>query len=258
MDGFGTNTNVIVFAATNQKDVLDSALTRPGRFDRLIEVDLPDIEGRKEIFMVHLKPIVTGNDSSKEEYAKRMATLTPGFSGADIKNLCNEAAIMAARSGGSSVTMHDFELATERMIGGVEKRSMMVTPEVRKVVAYHECGHGVASWFLEGANPLLKLTIIPRSKGSMGFAQYLPHESQIYTPQQLEDQLCVILAGRVTEEVFFGKVSTGAYDDLQRVYALSKKIITEYGMSESLGWLKFEETEYAKYYSKQTEQLIDR
>ena len=257
MDGFDTNSNVIVFAATNQKDVLDPALTRPGRFDRLIEVNLPDIEGRKEIFMVHLQPIALDKTVEMEEYARRMATLTPGFSGADIKNLCNEAAIVAAREGKESVSLIDFELATERVIGGVQKKSSLITPETRRTVAYHECGHGVVSWFLEGANPLLKLTIIPRSKGALGFAQYLPNENQISSKQQLEDQICVILGGRISEEIFFGKVSTGAYDDLQKAYQLAKAIVAQYGMNEKLGWLRYNETEYAKHYSRATEEQID-
>lgn len=182
-----------------------------------------------------------------------MATLTPGFSGADIKNLCNEAAIIAARNNSKFVSIHDFEMATERIIGGVEKKSSIITPETKRIVAYHECGHGVSSWFLEGANPLLKLTIIPRSKGALGFAQYLPHESQISTRQQLEDQICVILGGRMSEEVFFGKISTGAYDDLQKAYRLAKMIVTRYGMSKRLGWLNYEEGEYSKHYSHKTE-----
>lgn len=199
MDGFDQTANVIVFAATNQKDVLDPALTRPGRFDRLIEVGLPDIEGRKEIFMVHLKAITLDVKYEMEEYAKRLATLTPGFSGADIKNLCNEAAIIAARNDKKFVSMIDFELASERIIGGVEKKSTLITPETKRTVAYHECGHGVVSWFMEHASPLLKLTIIPRSKGALGFAQYLPNENQVYTRRQLEDQICVILGGRISE-----------------------------------------------------------
>lgn len=160
-------------------------MTRPGRFDRLIEVDLPDIEGRKEIFQVHLKPITLDEKYPIEDYAKRLATLTPGFSGADIKNLCNEAAIIAARNDKKFVSMIDFELASERIIGGVEKKSTLITPETKRTVAYHECGHGVVSWFMEHASPLLKLTIIPRSKGALGYAQYLPNENQVYTRKQL-------------------------------------------------------------------------
>lgn len=187
MDGFDSTTNVIVFAATNQKEVLDAALTRPGRFDRLIDIDLPDLEGRKEIFQVHLRPLVLDRHIDLNDYARRLATLTPGFSGADIKNVCNEAAIIAARNSKESISIMDFELATERIIGGVEKKSQLITEETRKTVAYHECGHGVVSWFLEHSSPLLKLTIIPRSKGALGFAQYLPNEQQMYTRSKLMD-----------------------------------------------------------------------
>lgn len=176
MDGFKTDKGVIVLAATNRKDVLDSALTRPGRFDRIIEVDLPDITGRTEIFRVHLKPIKLNPSKTLEEFAKRLATLTPGFSGADIANLCNEAAILAARRLSKFVEPKDFEIATERVMAGLEKRNLM-TPEVKKVVAYHEAGHAVTAWFLEGGDPLVKVTIIPRSKGSLGYAQYLPNEA---------------------------------------------------------------------------------
>ena len=173
MDGFGTNSNVVVLAATNRKELLDNALTRPGRFDRSIEIGLPDLEGRKQVFNVHLQNLKLNSEKTLEDYAKRLATLTPGFSGADIANICNEAAILAARSNKQTVDAFDFENATERVIGGLEKKKI-ISPQERKTVAYHESGHAIVSWFLEGGYPLLKLTIIPRSKGSLGFAQYLP------------------------------------------------------------------------------------
>ncbi len=219
MDGFSTDTTVIVLAATNKPELLDSALTRPGRFDRSIEVTLPDLAGRKEIFCVHLQKICLIPDETsddpitkaekrkiiEEEFAKRLAALTPGFSGAEISNLCNEAAILAARERAEAVTAKHFELASERVLAGLEKKSLM-TPEEKRVVAVHEAGHGTVSWFLKGGLPLLKVTIIPRSKGSLGFAQYLPSESNLESKEELMDRICYILGGRVAEEVFFGKV----------------------------------------------------
>jgi AFG3 family protein len=198
MDGFGTDSNVIVMAATNRQNLLDAALIRPGRFDRIVEVNLPDLEGRRQIFNVHLAKIVLEADKARNEYAKRLASLTPGFSGADIANLCNEAALLAARSNKSSVDAHDFEMATERLIGGIEKRGIVSSQE-KKIVSIHESGHAVVSWFLEGADPLLKLTIIPRSKGSLGFAQYFNSENKLNTKGQLVDRICFILGGRCAE-----------------------------------------------------------
>lgn len=206
MDGFGSDENVVVFAATNRKDVLDEALTRPGRFDRNIDVTLPDIEARKAIYMVHLENILC---EDKPGVAKRMASLSPGFSGADIRNVCNEAAIHAARREAEIVDTHDFEMAMERTIGGLEKK-IQASSEERKIVAVHESGHAVVSWFLKYASPLLKLTIIPRSKGSLGFAQYLPKESSLETEEALRDRIAFTLGGRVAEEVFFGEVTNGA------------------------------------------------
>ena len=205
MDGFGTDSQVIVLAATNRKELLDPALTRAGRFDRTIEVDLPDISGRMQIFMVHLKPLKLDPSKTIEEYAKRLSTLTPGFSGADIHNLCNEAAILAARKNKNHIETIDFEMASERVLAGLEKKRI-VSEIDRKIVAVHESGHAIVSWFLEGGSPLLKLTIIPRSKGSLGFAQYLPNESTLETKNDLLDRLCSILGGRCAEEVFFGRV----------------------------------------------------
>lgn len=205
MDGFGTESNVVVLGATNKKEVLDQALTRPGRFDRMIDVTLPDLNGRREIFKVHLVPLKLDPSKSIEEYAKRLATLTPGFSGADIANLCNEAAILAARKNKKYIETIDFELSSERVLAGLEKKRI-VSEEERKIVAVHESGHAVVSWFLEGGLPLLKLTIIPRSKGSLGFAQYLPNENSLETKEELYDRICCMLGGRVAEEIFFGKV----------------------------------------------------
>lgn len=206
MDGFGSDENVVVFAATNRKDVLDDALTRPGRFDRNIEVTLPDIEARKAIYMVHLEKILCDD---KPSVAKRMASLSPGFSGADIRNVCNEAAIHAARREADIVTLYDFEMAIERTIGGLEKK-VQTSDEEKRIVAVHESGHAVVSWFLEHASPLLKLTIIPRSKGSLGFAQYLPKENSLETEDALRDRIAFTLGGRVAEEIFFGEVTNGA------------------------------------------------
>jgi len=244
MDGFDPSAGVICLAGTNRDDVLDPALTRPGRFDRKIQVDLPDIEGRKEIFQVHLEkitlvedlgparpPLIDGadghDDDDEEEYiisaehksaidnvASRLAGLTPGFSGADIANICNEAAIVAARRNANFVTMEDFEQATDRVIGGLESNRIM-SPQEKKVVAYHEAGHAVAGWFLEHADPLLKVTIIPRASGALGFAQYLPKEVHLKTQDAIMDTVSMALAGRASEEVFFGSVTTGASDDLR-------------------------------------------
>ncbi|CAK65107.1 unnamed protein product (macronuclear) [Paramecium tetraurelia] len=236
MDGFGTDTNVIVLAATNRKELLDPALTRP------------DIEGRKQIFMVHLAPIKLDPSKTMEEYARRLATLTPGFSGAEIANLCNEAAIMAARANKTYVDSHDFEMASERVMA-VKKKG--------KTVAYHESGHAVASWFLKGGHPLLKLTIIPRSKGSLGYAQYLPNESSLETKQELLDRICCILGGRVAEEIFFGQVTTGAYDDLKKAYDVAHSIVTKFGMNENIGYVGFQEGEFQKPYSDSTNKQID-
>jgi AFG3 family protein len=209
MDGFSTEESVIILAATNRVDILDSALLRPGRFDRQIDVTLPTIKDRVEIFKVHLKKIKLNIEKTREEYAKKVATLTPGFSGADISNVCNEAAIIAARHTLDSVGIKEFEQAIERVIGGIEKKTVMTLDE-RKIIAYHEAGHAVAGWFLEHSNPLLKITIIPRSKGSLGFAQYLPDEISLYTKEQIYDFICTALAGRVAEELIFNRITTGA------------------------------------------------
>ncbi|CAD8109614.1 unnamed protein product [Paramecium primaurelia] len=256
MDGFGTDTNVIVLAATNRKELLDPALTRPGRFDRSVDITLPDIEGRKQIFMVHLTPLKLDPSKTMEEYAKRLATLTPGFSGAEIANLCNEAAIMAARANKIYVDSNDFEMASERVMAGLEKKRI-ISEEERKTVAYHESGHAVVSWFLQGGHPLLKLTIIPRSKGSLGYAQYLPNESSLESKQELLDRICCILGGRISEEIFFNQITTGAYDDLKKAYEVAHSIVTKFGMSENIGYIGFQEGEFQKPYSDNTNKNID-
>lgn len=204
-----------------------------------------------QIFLVHLKPLSLHPSRTIKEYAKRLATLTPGFSGADIMNLCNEAAILAARKNKKMVESIDFELASERVIAGLEKKRI-VSEEDRRIVAVHESGHAVTSWFLEGGHPLLKLTIIPRTKGSLGFAQYLPNENSLETKSELLDRLCTILGGRVAEEEFFNKITTGAYDDLKRAYELCHTLVTKYGMSEKLGYVGYVENEYNKTYSIET------
>merc|ERR1719174_117839 len=229
MDGFTESTNVVVLAGTNRADILDQALTRPGRFDRQITVDKPDIQGRKEIFLVHLKPLNLAGPI--EEYSGRLAGLTPGMAGADIANLCNEAAIVAARRKADYVEMSDFEEATDRVIGGLESNKLISDKE-KEIVAHHEAGHAVAGWFLEHADPLMKVTIIPRSNGALGFAQYLPKEVFLRTRAQIEDIICMALAGRAAEQVVFGSVTTGASDDLRRVTGMIYQMIQVYGMNE--------------------------
>jgi AFG3 family protein len=256
MDGFGTDSSVVVLAATNRKDILDSALLRPGRFDRTIEINLPNIKERSDIFKVHLKKVKLDPKYSMGEYAKKLAALTPGMSGADIHNVVNEGAILAARFNRESVKLIDFEKATERVIGGLEKKTVMSEQE-RRTVAYHESGHAVAGWFLEHSNPLLKITIIPRTKGSLGFAQYLPEELSLYTTEQLKDMIRVALGGRIAEQIFFGKVTTGASDDLKKVTQIASGIVSTYGMS-SLGLINYHQEEgYQKPYSEATGTKID-
>jgi AFG3 family protein len=257
MDGFNPSTGVVVLAGTNRVDILDQALTRPGRFDRQITVDKPDLQGRKEIFNVHLEGIKLEGD--KEDFSGRLAGLTPGFAGADIANLCNEAAIVAARRKGESVLVEDFEKATDRIIGGLESNKIM-SDEERQIVAHHEAGHAVAGWFLEHADPLLKVTIIPRTSGALGFAQYLPKETFLRTQDQIMDIVCMALAGRAAEEVFFGKVTTGASDDLRRVTQLVYSTIHTYGMNSKVGQLAYpqdQDTMGDKPYSDATAEAMD-
>jgi AFG3 family protein len=245
-------------AGTNRVDILDQALTRPGRFDRQITVDRPDLQGRKEIFNVHLQGLTLLGEM--DDYAGRLAGLTPGFAGADIANLCNEAAIVAARRKGDNVTFPDFEKATDRIIGGLESNKIMSDHE-KKIVAYHEAGHAVAGWFLEHADPLLKVTIIPRTSGALGFAQYLPKETFLRTEEQILDIVCKALAGRAAEDVFFGRVTTGASDDLKRVTQLVYSTIQTFGMNIRVGQLAYPQNDNGlpgdKPYSDSTAEAMD-
>jgi AFG3 family protein len=242
MDGFSPSTGVVVLAGTNRVDILDQALRRPGRFDRQILVDKPDVQGRKEIFKVHLRGIKL--EHGMDEYAGRLAGLTPGFAGADIANICNEAAIVAARRKAESVSMLDFEKAIDRIIGGLES-SKIISPDERIIVAHHEAGHAIAGWFLKHADPLLKVTIIPRSSGALGFAQYLPKEVFLRSQEQIMDIVCMALAGRAAEQVIFGRVTTGASDDLRRVTQLVYSMIKDFGMNDKVGQLAYADDENA-------------
>ena len=257
MDGFGSNSGIIILAATNRVDILDGALTRAGRFDRQIFVDLPDINDRKEIFTVHLKNIKT--DSSLD--LDLLARQTPGFSGADIANICNEAALIAARNEKEFVSRADFMNAVDRIIGGLEKKNAITTSEERRSIAIHEAGHAVVSWFLEYANPLVKVTIVPRGK-ALGAAWYLPEERQITTTQALLDQMCATLAGRAAEEIFLGRISTGAANDLERITQLAYAMVVYYGMSDKLPNINYSKIQgdaygISKPYSDKTSELID-
>jgi AFG3 family protein len=260
MDGFSAREHVVVLAGTNRPDVLDSALLRPGRFDRHIAIDLPDIKGRVEIFKVHLEVIKT--NVNKDEIAKRLAALTPGFSGADVANVCNEAALIGARYQAESVTLSHFEAAIERVIAGLEKKSRVLSPEEKNIVAHHEAGHAVAGWFLEHANPLLKVSIIPRGVGALGYAQYLPKEQYLQSTSQMLDMMCMTLGGRVAEQIFFNSITTGAQDDLQKVTKSAYAQIATYGMNVALGNISFgrvdqQEQSFQKPYSESTAQLMD-
>lgn len=259
MDGFNTTTNVVVMAATNRVDILDKALLRPGRFDRQIFVPAPDIKGRSEIFKVHLQPIKT--ELNRDDVSKKMAALTPGFTGADIANVCNEAALIAARGESESVVMKHFEQAIDRVIAGMEKKTNVMQPDEKKTVAYHEAGHAVTGWFLEHADPLLKVTIIPRGKG-LGYAQYLPKEQFLYTKEQLLDRMCMTLGGRASEQIFFNRITTGAQDDLKKVTQIAYAQIVQFGMSDKIGNISFDlgqpgDPVYEKPYSEATAQTID-
>ena len=239
MDGFNTGqSNVIVLAATNRVDILDKALMRPGRFDRQIYVPAPDIKGRSSIFKVHLGSLKTELD--KEDLSKKMAALTPGFTGADIANVCNEAALIAARELAENIVLKHFESAIERVVAGMEKKTNVLSPEEKKTVAYHEAGHAVSGWFLEYADPLLKVSIIPRGKG-LGYAMYLPKDQYLYTKEQLYDRMCMTLGGRAAEQIFFERITTGAQDDLQKVTKSAYGQITQYGMNENVGHVSFEQ-----------------
>tara|TARA_B000000532_G_scaffold244071_1_gene242259 strand:+ start:7843 stop:9762 length:1920 start_codon:yes stop_codon:yes gene_type:complete len=257
MDGFGTNTGVIVMAATNRADVLDKALIRPGRFDRQIYVDLPDLVERKEIFEVHLKPLKLSKDIDRNFLARQ----TPGFSGADIANVCNEAALIAARNSKKNIEKQDFLDAMDRIIGGMEKKSKIISPIEKKTIAYHEAGHATVSWMLQYASPLVKVTIVPRGK-SLGAAWYLPEERQLTTTQQLEDEMCAALGGRAAEEIFFGKISTGALSDLEKVTKQAYAMISIYGMSNKIGNISYYDSSgqsngFTKPYSEERAKIID-
>jgi AFG3 family protein len=258
MDGFDASTNVVVLAGTNRADVLDQALLRPGRFDRQIQVEKPDIAGRKAIFEVHLKSVQLAGKVS--EYSGRLAALTPGFSGADIANICNEAAIVAVRRKKTAVDMFDFESATDRVIGGLESKKIM-SPEEKRIVAIHEAGHAVAGWNLKHADPLLKVTIVPRGSGALGYAQYLPKEIFLRTKEEILDIVCMALAGRAAEQIMFGKVTTGAADDLRRVTQIVYQMVQVYGMNERVGQLAFPKDDGGmpgeKMYSNKTAEVMD-
>ena len=258
MDGFGTNTNVIVIAATNRADVLDKALMRAGRFDRQIYVDLPDLNERKEIFEVHLKPIKVIKTLDIDFLAKQ----TPGFSGADIANVCNEAALIAARKNKKSVGKQDFLDAVDRIIGGLEKKNKIISPEEKKTIAFHEAGHAIVSWLLEYAAPLVKVTIVPRGQ-SLGAAWYLPEERQIVRTEQMLDEMCAALGGRAAEKVMFDKISTGALSDLEKVTRQARSMVSVYGLNENLGNITYYDSSgqtdynFTKPYSEETARKID-
>ncbi len=256
MDGFSTDKGVILMAATNRPDVLDSALLRPGRFDRQIGIDLPDLKEREAVFIVHLKNI----QKCDEVNVQYLSEMTPGFSGADIANVCNEAALVAARHNKKCVTMQDFNYALDRVIGGLEKRNKFIPPKEKKTIAYHEAGHAICGWFLENASPLVKVTIIPRGMGALGYAQYLPKEEFIVKKDQLLDRMCMTLGGRAAEKVVFDKISTGAQNDLDRVTQMAYGMITVYGMDDKVGNLSFHgmsKDSFVKPYSEKTGELID-
>ena len=258
MDGFGTNTGVIVLAATNRADVLDKALIRPGRFDRQIYVDLPDLVGRKKIFKVHLKPLVI----SKNIDVNFLARQTPGFSGADIANVCNEAALIAARKKKKVIEKQDFLDSVDRIIGGLEKKSKIISPTEKKKIAYHEAGHATVSWMLEHASPLIKVTIVPRGR-SLGAAWYLPEERQLTTTEQMLDEICSALGGRAAEELFFGSISTGALSDLEKITKQAYAMVSIYGLSNKIGNISYydssgQQNGFTKPYSEERAQQIDK
>jgi cell division protease FtsH len=259
MDGFGTNSGVIILAATNRADILDRALMRAGRFDRQIFVDMPDMNERKEIFQVHLKPIKV-DDTVDVDFLARQ---TPGFSGADIANICNEAALIAARKKKKSVTKQDFLDAVDRIIGGLEKKNKIITPKEKEVIAFHEAGHATVSWLVEHASPLIKVTIVPRGQ-SLGAAWYLPEERQITTTEQMMDEMCATMGGRAAEEIIFGKISTGALSDLEKVTKQAYAMVTMYGLDDEIGNISYYDStgqrdySFSKPYSEKTAEIIDQ
>ncbi len=257
MDGFSGDSGIIVLAATNRPDVLDAALLRPGRFDRQISIDIPDLAGREAIFKVHLKSIKTSPNLD----IHKLASQTPGFAGADIANVCNEAALIAARNGKTEVSMEDFNDAVDRIVGGLEKKNKIISPDEKKVIAYHEAGHAVAGWYLEHAYPLVKVTIVPRGEAALGYAQYLPKEKYLTLKEELEDRMAMALGGRVVEELVFKKISTGALSDLQQVTKMAYAMVSIYGMNDKVGNISFydpqSEGSFQKPYSEETGKLID-
>ena len=258
MDGFGTNSGVIILAATNRADILDRALMRAGRFDRQIYVDMPDLNERKEIFEVHLKPLKLEKELDKDFLARQ----TPGFSGADIANICNEAALIAARKKKENVQKQDFLDAVDRIIGGLEKKNKIITKEEKKTIAYHEAGHATVSWMLEHANPLVKVTIVPRGR-SLGAAWYLPEERSLNTTEQILDEMCAALGGRAAESIIFNKISTGALSDLEKVTKQAMAMVTIYGLDEKIGNISYYDSQnqgygFTKPYSEETAKIIDQ
>ncbi|ONH65408.1 Mitochondrial respiratory chain complexes assembly protein YTA12 [Cyberlindnera fabianii] len=263
MDGFQSSDHVVVLAGTNRPDVLDQALMRPGRFDRHVQIDKPELEGRKEIYQVHLKKITLNIAKEGEPFVElsgKLAALTPGFSGADIANVVNEAALIAARHNDKTVTLSHFEQAIERVIAGLEKKSKLLSPHEKKVVAYHEAGHAVCGWYLENADPLLKVSIIPRGQGALGYAQYLPPDVYLLSVNQLVDRMTMALGGRISEELHFDSVTSGASDDFKKVTSIAYNMVTKLGMSEKIGPLAYErkdESDLTKPFSEVTGTLID-
>ena len=258
MDGFTPSDHVVVLAGTNRPDILDKALLRPGRFDRHIDIDKPELEGRKAIFEVHLAKLKLANRIY--DLKNRLAALTPGFSGADIANVCNEAALIAARNDANSVKLNHFEQAIERVIGGVERKSKLLSPEEKKIVAYHEAGHAICGWYLKYADPLLKVSIIPRGQGALGYAQYLPGDIFLLSEQQLRDRITMSLGGRVSEVLHFDSVTSGASDDFRKVTNMATAMVTQLGMSPKIGWINYQkksETDLTKPFSDVTGDIID-
>lgn len=258
MDGFGTDSGVIILAATNRPDVLDQALLRPGRFDRQISIDKPDIRDRAAILQVYLKKLKL----ARRVDATKLAEQTPGFAGAELANICNEAALIAARKDKKQIDMADFQDAIDRVIGGLEKKNKIISPQEKEIVAYHEAGHAVAGWFLEHAHPLVKVSIVPRGVAALGYAQYLPKEQFLYQTEQLLDEMSMALGGRAAEELIFGKISTGALSDLERVTKMAYSIVGMYGMNDKIGNISFHDPQqegynFTKPYSEATAQTID-
>ena len=258
MDGFSTDSGVIILAATNRPDILDSALLRPGRFDRQISIDKPDLIGREAIFKVHVRGLTLNENVN----LKHLAAQTPGFAGAEIANVCNESALIAARKNKKTIEMDDVQDAIDRVIGGLEKKNKIISPEEKKIVAYHEAGHAIAGWYLEHADPLVKVSIIPRGIASLGYAQYLPKEQFLYQTDQLIDEICMALGGRAAEEIILGKISTGALNDLERITKMAYSIVSVYGMNKTIGNISFFDSKQSDYnftkpYSDSTAEKID-